>query len=522
MHEITTMEDVLQHTEAAFSTILAGMRSAITSSEKRINKICNDSNPLLRLPLEILSLIMEEARGEQLDDTREEVRLSHVCRLWRRVAISTCSLWCLFATASYDRLTEKTVERMEVYALRSGKCFIYLNLSVNIVCDRDDNFRKALVILTRNADRLRGLRLALKLQCGPKPDYTVSHAAVGGRDHLSILKGICAPNLRFWDVYLHHHNCARNPDDGSDTIHTGNHERFLLRAPNTRTLTFWATPFSWPASSFSLFENLQVLIIARSYEEEWERASGDDSVPACIPLSQVLSLLKLRILILRGKGLTIRREVPLGPRQTLFLSPLLSLRLPIYLLIDIFKVPREAFEDLENLFLDIPEGCCNDITHPLEVLINYHGVDFFPSLTHLVLYIPETSKAEQVTTCLPLALLTHTITSISIPKGFYDLGEHEGAAFPVWPNLDYMYSCKAPPNPQRIIQSLIRRGLEKRAENKTFVVELSDEELDALYSERRDDMQELSQSVEVRWARDSFDGCYTDYNWLSRLDDDEE
>jgi len=71
----------------------------IRSLQSRVAQIENETAPISRLPADVLEIIFEESRcalSQWIGLRRPlpiEVRLSHVCRRWRQVSLSTPSLW---------------------------------------------------------------------------------------------------------------------------------------------------------------------------------------------------------------------------------------------------------------------------------------------------------------------------------------------------------------------------------------------------------------------------------------------
>ncbi|KAF9223847.1 hypothetical protein BS17DRAFT_705029, partial [Gyrodon lividus] len=82
---------------------------SILTLQSRIAQITNETAPISRLPSDVLAIIFEESRRllHQWPGPRRplpiEVQLSHVCARWRRVALSTPSLWTTIRVPIFHR-----------------------------------------------------------------------------------------------------------------------------------------------------------------------------------------------------------------------------------------------------------------------------------------------------------------------------------------------------------------------------------------------------------------------------------
>ncbi|CAE6390790.1 unnamed protein product [Rhizoctonia solani] len=94
--------------------------------------------PINSLPPEILSRIFQlvSPQGCDLHELSSDKRhfpthpdhLTHVCSLWRGIAISCCSLWCHIDLTSYKPYYNALVERAETHSARAGQLPIELHV----------------------------------------------------------------------------------------------------------------------------------------------------------------------------------------------------------------------------------------------------------------------------------------------------------------------------------------------------------------------------------------------------------
>ncbi|KAG6331764.1 hypothetical protein ID866_7325 [Astraeus odoratus] len=97
--ELTTQIDALKVQRQELTTKASKLDDAIRSLQSRVAQIKNETAPISLLPSDVLEIIFEESRRvlfTWLGVRRPlpiEVQLSHVCKRWRQVALSTPSLW---------------------------------------------------------------------------------------------------------------------------------------------------------------------------------------------------------------------------------------------------------------------------------------------------------------------------------------------------------------------------------------------------------------------------------------------
>ncbi|KDQ16282.1 hypothetical protein BOTBODRAFT_144682 [Botryobasidium botryosum FD-172 SS1] len=97
--------DSLEHEEEHLNTVIALLSAKVAQARRRRNELAPINTTL---PNEILSYIFQVGAREDIDDTVDpfpyfSVTVSHVCQLWRSVALATPALWSLF---SYKTPTE--------------------------------------------------------------------------------------------------------------------------------------------------------------------------------------------------------------------------------------------------------------------------------------------------------------------------------------------------------------------------------------------------------------------------------
>ncbi|CAE6369934.1 unnamed protein product [Rhizoctonia solani] len=131
-----------------FSSMLDTQLAFIASYESKIQEIKVTIRrarnyslglaPINSLPAEILSGIFQLVSPQRCDlhelssdkkhyPTYPE-NLTHVCSLWRRIAISCCSLWCHIDLTSYEPYYNALVERAETHSARAGQLPIELHV----------------------------------------------------------------------------------------------------------------------------------------------------------------------------------------------------------------------------------------------------------------------------------------------------------------------------------------------------------------------------------------------------------
>ncbi|KAL4064984.1 hypothetical protein V8B97DRAFT_1984668 [Scleroderma yunnanense] len=97
--ELTTRIAALEVRKQELTHEAFHVHVAIRSLQSRVAQIENETAPISRLPADVLEIIFEESRRvlfQWIGFRRPlpiEVQLSHVCRRWRQVSLSTPSLW---------------------------------------------------------------------------------------------------------------------------------------------------------------------------------------------------------------------------------------------------------------------------------------------------------------------------------------------------------------------------------------------------------------------------------------------
>lgn len=377
--EIKRMDDVLQRSEAAFSDILDGFRRSIRCSEVRLGALYNATNPLLGLPDEVLALIMKEAQSicAATGRTRRvEVDSSHVCRRLRHAALSTSTLWTRISAVDLG-----APNRLEAYLTRSNGRLLDVDLTISESFKGSSaSFWPIMMKIVSHAALWRSFRFSYH-----HPHSLRWLCPVGGWYHpVPFLKDILqVPSLQLLDLYL---NCPDIPYSISPAKDP--HPIFQQWAPNLSTVVLKTWKFNqlWLLPTHC---NLTSLTIGSTVIQQSQ--DYDHSQQAPIPIVQLLSLPTLRqFALIDGTSNSLyppRWDMTL-PLHSSTAAPqycrLRSLRIPVHLLPYLFLLPRQVFEEMMHLFVDVLE--IHEHFFPtLQEALNTYVCDIFPKLEYLTL-----------------------------------------------------------------------------------------------------------------------------------------
>ncbi|CAE6463831.1 unnamed protein product [Rhizoctonia solani] len=148
--------------------------------------------PINTLPTEILARIFRFVLLVQpcsLEDLPWELNTYHlrypdflaqVCTLWRRIAVSSRSLWCHVDLSPYVSYSDKLITRAETYLTRAGKLPVELHVTLNDDWDCRNEHREyshLYSMISRVSDRVEMLKFALS---GPG-DFQECHKEIFSR-----------------------------------------------------------------------------------------------------------------------------------------------------------------------------------------------------------------------------------------------------------------------------------------------------------------------------------------------------
>jgi hypothetical protein len=162
-----------------------------------------DANvPILCLPHEITSLIFEMARGQsKFDDddpvlkdgevSRPEIRVSHVCKDWRQVAISCPTLWSHIIISNWIAgRTVRPAQRLSTYLTRSQGVPLDIVVTIDTPAHKDidctDSLREFLLTVVPHSARWQRLVVWINGMCNTNP--------------LSNLAKIVVPQLEIFEI----------------------------------------------------------------------------------------------------------------------------------------------------------------------------------------------------------------------------------------------------------------------------------------------------------------------------------
>ena len=502
VQEIEEIEFSLAKARAQYEEICARLQNSINASEARLGQVFNESHPMLHLPNEILSRIMEEAcsgpskRVMSLDHVRTEILLSHVCQRWRAVAVATPALWTKIVGP--DKGDYKTA-RLEAYLSRSKGCLIDVRINVSLVAERNpaENWcQEFLMIVASHSERWRSFTLRTR--------YEYFGELWTGEDLVSTLENASVPQLQLVDVV------ADRPSIGSRT----NPQIFLQGTPRLSTLKLSVTDRYWPLVPMHTITTLTI-----------------HSGLAPIPIIQLLSLSKLRHLeVVRNESPTYYPiefdlineggENQDGPDVV---SELISLRIPSCDLPSLFDIPdslQGAFQTVKHLFVTIHHKGDSGTTDsdsnvsddewdewPLDLQEQLESThcDMFPSLEHLIV---NTTLTEYDPTLPPhpsLCRLTCNISKLTIIRGYLDLFEDEDEDVPVeeydngksiWPRLSEVHFEELPVDSDDF-QLLMEWMTERGRRPGTFTATLTRGAMGRLKRKRKVFEKEIREMMEV-------------------------
>ena len=422
--EIELQENLIRSMEGAVLEFLAEVRQSIVSSDTRLRVLCNVNNPVVRIPDDVLSCIMEEARAAVRPSERVEVTLSHVCSRWRRTAISTSSLW--------TRVGPNSCQMMEAYLDRAKGQLIDIDLELGSLMDITNWEAKLATeqILARIANcslRFRSLTIiSLDTPFTPRSPHPIPFLKdVSSVPNLQSLKLILEPPTTSKEYFV--------PSKHPRLFHDG--------APNLTQLHFQTTNMEliWFLPSLENLTSLTIGSLERPYP----------ILPRpTIPMRVILSLPKLKQLALIDDAPSRRpacyefgQNVPVA---SLWSSRLRSLRVPLRFLPDMFnKFPLEILEETTHLFVDVvyqPERPpLIDLTHCY--LPQQPTRPMLPKLTQLTLCFEQKGIVDFP---LPIAIvhllcqLSPGITNLVLLKRACELLDPT-VPWRMWPNLENVY-----------------------------------------------------------------------------------
>ena len=434
--EIKRMEDVLERSEAAFSDILDGFRRSIRCSTARLGTMYNATNPFLRLPDEVIALVMMKTPTNRRSK-RVEVVVSHVCRRLRHIALSTSALWTQVTATD---LTRSMPDMLEAYLTRSNGRLIDVDLGI---CKSYHGSR-------RDVDRIMGKICSYApLWRSFKFSYH-SYAALqmpshGCLDHpLPFLESIhSVPNLQRLELNINLPPKRPFPGGRQPPVFQ---PLFQQGVPNLSVLVLqtWKFHFFWLLPTLG---SLTSLTIGSSRLLD-EHLVMDHSQQTPIPILQLLSLPTLHQFALvdgtESTSFPVRLDMtpPHTSTADAQYSRLHSLRIPVQVLPELFSIPQQVFEETTHLFVDV-SVTDESFYATLMAAANTHTGDIFPKLGYLTLCCGETQTEFPVEESDILMRMTSSINHLIIMGNGHEMFEgildHHMDDSPYWPNLVDVY-----------------------------------------------------------------------------------
>ncbi|KDQ14671.1 hypothetical protein BOTBODRAFT_174531 [Botryobasidium botryosum FD-172 SS1] len=274
--EWIAMANTYHHFAHALSTHTAQRLSALAARQ-------NDLGPTACLPDEILYIIfefvVESRRWLYPSRAREPLRLSHVSRRWRNIALRTPIIWTMVNSLNYSLV--------ELFIARSQSAPLHIRLECAVFYTTEEGLTPDLCrhkfILQRGRDSHKITRLLEKLLIPHIHRWKTLQLALVVPDNFGQLFALPAPLLEYF-----YYN---NPERSSMLSASSTHNLFSGHAPCLRELSLTRIYLPFATSLYSGVSGLELQAITFDLSlQQFVRGLGD-----CASLSH-LSLGQLQFL----------------------------------------------------------------------------------------------------------------------------------------------------------------------------------------------------------------------------------
>ena len=134
LRDLADKKEKLELEREILASNLEKLDYKIIQTQAEYGALCNETAPILNLPIEILCRVFEAAHNASFAEEIPhnpliEVTISHTCRGWRSIALSFPILWSTFRHDASELSERIPVDRLGAYLERSGSRLLDLHFA---------------------------------------------------------------------------------------------------------------------------------------------------------------------------------------------------------------------------------------------------------------------------------------------------------------------------------------------------------------------------------------------------------